>query len=102
MTTLGLLVCLESVQEETERTKRRQESVLRILGLCSADPKLSLIRFFFHPEQYFPLTDSAVNSKIQPLPCFFMLFVPCLPVLLALHFFSHLALMVHGYDLLMN
>jgi hypothetical protein len=25
-------------------------------------------------------------------------FVPCRPVLLALRFFSHLALMVHGYD----
>ena len=40
-------------------------------GACSVDPKPGLIRFFFHPVQCFSLTDSAINSKIQPLQCFF-------------------------------
>jgi len=57
---------------------------------CSADPKPGLIRFFFHPEQYFSLTDSAGNSKIQPLQCFFYC-QPNQPIEMsgALHICSH-------------
>jgi len=68
MTTLGLLVCLESVQVEAERTRRDIEELFRTLLLyCSSSSYLSLL--FISPQtslSLYPVLPPSHSIRIVP------------------------------------